>query len=160
MKQTMKKFLAVLLSTLSFQVIAYEQILTYECQSPARVGFVYDADKGWIPNVTKFKPVTYKIFATPSRGEKHPYELQLGEKATLSDLDCGDFSPNGLFDCNVGLGGYFRFNRNNLRFVHSFDNGYFNVGIPNKSIIVIHPPTDAESLSPSQQIGTCVKIIK
>ena len=156
----MKKVLVSLLATLSFNAVAYEQILVYECQSTARVGFAFDADNGWVPNITKFKPVTYKIFSTPSRGDKHPYELQLGEKATLSDLDCGDFSPNGFLDCNVGIGGFFRFNQNNLRFVHSFHGGYVNVGVENPKLLSLNPATDAASNWPSQQIGMCVKVGK
>lgn len=58
----MKKWLVSLLATLSFNATAYDKILAYECQSTARVGFAFDADNGWVPNITKFKPVTYKIF--------------------------------------------------------------------------------------------------
>ncbi|TXI99253.1 MAG: hypothetical protein E6Q32_08645 [Neisseriales bacterium] len=151
----MKKLIVSLLATVSFQAVAYEKILAYECQSTARVGFVYDAAQGWIPNITKFKPVIYKIFATPTR-KNNKYELQLGDKATLSDIDCDDFSPNGLLYCDIGLGGHFKLNKANLRFIHSFDHGYFNVGVPNQKL-ALHPTTDAESLSPTQQIGLCVK---
>ena len=56
----------------------------------------------------------------------------------------------------IGLGGHFKLNKANLRFVHSFDHGYFNVGVPNQKL-ALHPTTDAESLSPTQQIGLCVK---
>lgn len=153
----MKKWLVSLLATFSFNAVAYDKILAYECQSTARVGFAFDADNGWVPNITKFKPVTYKIFSTPSLGENHKYEIQLGEKATLSDLACEDFSPNGLLFCNVGIGGRFRLNQNNLRFVHSFDSGYFNVGAENPKVIALNPATDAASNWPSQQIGMCVK---
>ena len=54
----MKKWLVSLLATLSFNATAYDKILAYECQSTARVGFAFDADNGWVPNITKFKPVT------------------------------------------------------------------------------------------------------
>lgn len=156
----MKKWLVSLLATLSFNATAYDKILAYECQSTARVGFAFDADNGWVPNITKFKPVTYKIFSTPSLGEKHKYELQMGETATLSDLACEDFSPNGLLFCDVGIGGHFRLNQKNLRFVHSFDLGYFNVGAESPELLKLNPATDAASNWPSQQIGLCVKVGK
>ena len=145
------------MATVSFQAAAYEKILAYECQSTARVGFIYDPAQGWIPNMEKLKVVKYKIFSTPTRGNRK-YGVQMGDEATLSDLGCDDFSPNGILDCDVGLGGRFRFHKENLRFIHSFDNAYFNVGARNATFIPINPPTDAESLRPTQQIGTCVKI--
>ncbi len=153
----MKKVFVLLLATLSFQAVAYEQILAYECKSTARVGFIYDPNHGWIPNMAKIQGVKYKIFSTPTR-QKNKYEVQMGETATLSDLACEDFSPNGILTCDTGLGGHFHVNRNSLRFIHSFDFGFWNVGIENNPLLALHPKTDAESNSPSQQIGTCVKI--
>ncbi len=153
----MNKSLVILLATLSFHAIAYEKTLEYECRGVSAVGFIFKPSVGWITST--FPTNTHKIFAVANRSKSLKYKVQLSDKEDFTDIACEDFTSGGVLICNTGIVSHFKFNKNNMRFIYSYDFGYFNVGLETQSIISM-PSTDEKSNTPLLEIGTCYKVGK
>lgn len=118
----------------------------YLCVSERSAGFKYDARTStW--NGTTFRTED-KYLIAPSKDPRYAFQVtKVGEN--ISTASCKDgFNEFGYLFCS-GLGGDFKFNRDNGRFLLVYAMGYFNV-LPG-----VNKTTDEKSDTPFMDIGKC-----
>jgi hypothetical protein len=118
----------------------------YLCVSESSAGFRYDKQtKTW--KGTNFR-TDDKYLIAPSKSPNYAFQVtRVGESSPAVSCDNG-FNEPGYLHCE-GIGGEFKFNRRNGRFLFAFVTGYFNV-IPSLNDI-----TDETSDTPFIEIGKC-----
>ena len=113
-------------------------------------GFTYNAhSKQW--NYARFKTDFHYVVAPP-KNEPNVFALITKIKVGETDPRYGycehDFNDAGYIHCDT-LGGDFRFNRLNGRYLNVFAMGYVDVGVGSL------PSTELNSSTPAIEIGKC-----
>ena len=118
----------------------------YLCVSERSAGFKFDARAdSWAS--TNFRTEA-KYLVAPSKNAQYAFQItKVGENIPTASCEDG-FNEPGYLLC-TGIGGEFKFNRDNGRFLLVYAIGYFNV-LPKLNQI-----TDEKSDTPFLEIGKC-----
>jgi len=132
------------LSLFLFSLVASAE--QYLCVPDKMTGFAYDEKtKAWI--TTQFRTDFKYIIASAKNGRDAFTLTKIGEKEPEGYCKDG-FNDPGYLHCE-NLGGYFKFNRANGRYLAVFTLAYYNVGVGLLS------QSDSGSDTPAMQIGKC-----
>jgi len=149
----------LILAGLAGEVGGHDGVTSYLCESTSAVGFKFSPSEGrWVPAIFE---ASHKFHVRPfdrakeAIGEedypKHHWDVvRVGEPpGGLPDAYCKeDFTGEGWLFCKA-IGGDFTFDKENMRFLHSYALGYWGIR-PGKS--------DATSDTPYMEIGTCAEL--
>lgn len=145
---TVLRILVLLLFLFSLPCFAEEWL----CVTEHSAGFKYEEkQKKW--RSTRFTIDEDKFVIAKSESDEFELEIKYQESAVVAATCKEGIQTTGYLHCD-GFS-IFKFNKNNGRFIMTFDSGYWAVNPENEFM-----PSDNKSESPHMNIGHCNPITK
>lgn len=124
---------------------------SFICSTDAATGFIFNkTSSAWEP--TQFQS-EHKFVFTPSKFGIYKFEVKnLGESTPFAFCE-NEFSDNGSISCR-GLGQDFKLSSKSLRFLRTYQSGYWN----EDAIKALLPSRKEGDDTPAMSIGKCSPI--